>query len=371
MTPAIQSIQSEPRPRQLPGGVNTNVGNDLEGIDLADGLFKNSHRKVLLLLVGYLLALFLGGCTPRQKNAPSTEQVRDAVSAALPPFLSITDCETESLVTGAEAVQVNFKATVTPKETLYAADRTLPGDPSIMLIKPVQAAGTKKTLYGSLQARRVVDRWTLDTPEFTDDGAAHLGNPRGSFADRSYVTGSPEAAQAIRELNAHAEQLDRERKDREEKERQARQAQADEHQRQEQAARDKLLQATAPGTRYLGTITNPSSARSQRLRLTFGAQNGLGIQVEASNPDRPADRRTFLGEVVLAPQRNDAFTAAQHAYPIQFNALTADGKTASASGQWWFYQRAGPVGLIPTEGGGLTGEAVTGEPYVIRLQKEP
>ena len=112
------------------------------------------------------------------------------------------------------------------------------------------------------------------------------------------------------------------------------------------------------------------TGHSQRLRLTFGAQNGQQIQAEASNPDRPADRRTFLGEVVPAPQRNYAFTA-QRAYPLQFTAPSADNKPASANGQWWFYQRAGPVGLLPTDQGGLMGEAVTGAPYVIRLQKEP
>ena len=154
-------------------------------------------------LLGCLLLLISGGCTPRQKNAPPPEQVRDAVSAALPPFLSVVDCETEPLATGAESVKVNFKATVVPKETLYATDRTVPGDPSLLLIKPIQAVGAKSTLYGSVDARRIVDRWTVETSEFTDD-LQRFGNPRGSFTDPYYVTGSPEAAQAIQELNAHA-----------------------------------------------------------------------------------------------------------------------------------------------------------------------
>ena len=119
-------------------------------------------------------------------------QVRDALSATLPPYLAMGEVETEAIPTAPDQAKVNVKVVISPKETLYAPDRRVPGDPSILLIKPVQVAGGKVTLYGFVQAQRTLDRWTLAAPVFPD-GFEALGRPRSAFGAECFVTNSPEA----------------------------------------------------------------------------------------------------------------------------------------------------------------------------------
>ena len=325
-----------------------------------------------------LLALGLTGCAPRGKNSPPPEQVRDAVSAALPPYLILADNEAEPISTGPDTAKTNFKASVSPKEDLFVVDHRVEGDPPFLLVKLVQATSSKTTIYGSVLAQRTVDRWSLDAPVFTDD-LQRFGSPLASFGPRSYAVGSPEAAQALQALSAHNDELERQRKEKEEKDRQARQAEADQKQRaeqaakdqkqrQEQAAKDKLFRATAPGTRYLGTLTDPSSTASQRLRLTFTEQTGNLLRAEVSTPDKPAEHRSLSGELVFAPQLDNNFLA-NKAYPIRLSA--ANGKQGPSSLLGRFFQQNGPLGLIPTEEGGLEGEAVIFQRYIIHLQRVP
>ncbi len=187
---------------------------------------KFSHARLLALsrAAGALAALALClGCSPHQTDAPPADQVRAAFAAALPAYLAVTEVETETLPTAADQAKVNAKVTVAPKDTLYVNDRRIPGDPSILLIKPAQAAGAKVTLYGSLQAQHALDRWTLSAPEFPND-LASLGQPRSAFGVQCFVAGSPEAAAAIKALQDHADALEREMQARQEKERQAKQA---------------------------------------------------------------------------------------------------------------------------------------------------
>ena len=118
----------------------------------------------------FVVAFALAGCceltSPYQ--APPKQQVRDALRASLPPFLSLDSIELEPIPTGPEAVKVNFKATVTPKEDLYQVDREVEGTPRVTLLKVVQAAGTEVSLYGSVEAHRTMDLWTLGSPEIKE-----------------------------------------------------------------------------------------------------------------------------------------------------------------------------------------------------------
>ena len=325
------------------------------------------------LLAGWL-GLLVGGCSPHKNDAPPADQVRAALTATLPPYLAVDAVETEAIPTAADQAKVNAKVTVTPKETLYVNDRRIPGDPSILLIKPAQAAGAKVTLYGSLQAQRTLDRWTLTPAEFSS-GLNGFGQPRSAFGIQCFVAGSPEAAAATKALQEHADELERQAQARQEKERQAKQAQVEQAQREAQAAEERLLRATAPGSRYLGTVTNPTTSHSQRLRLAFTEQRGTLLRAEATDPDRPADHRPLAGELV--PRRADVSTDApddptdQKTYPIQLTA-TADGKQETVNGRGSLYWgQSGPVRLRPNDQGGLEGEAVVFGRLVIRLQREP
>jgi flagellar biosynthesis GTPase FlhF len=257
----------------------------------------------------FVVALALAGCGEKTSQyQPPKKQVEDALRACLPAFLSLDSIELEPIPTGPEAVKVNFKATVTPKEDLYQVDRKVEGTPTVTLLKVVQAAGTKVSLYGSIEARRIMDQWTLESPQI-QVGLKQFGPPRGAFEAQAYVAGSNEANAALKEQAANAERIarareaalaqqERERKaraEREAREAKARQEQEEqarialEQQRQKEmeqrkkeeeqlrkeaeASRQKLIQATAAGTRYIGTITHGDEV--QRLRLVFTLGAGL------------------------------------------------------------------------------------------------
>ena len=324
-----------------------------------------------------LAALVLGlawgaGCSPHKPDAPPADQIRDAFGAALPPYLAVAALDTETIPTGPDQAKVNAKVTVTPKEALYLPERRVPGDPSLLLLKSAQTAGAKTTLYGFVAAQRTLDRWTLSVPQFTD-GLESFGRPRNAFGPQSFVAGTPEATAAIQALNEHAETLERERQIREDKERQARQAQVEQTQREAQALKERLLRATAPGTRYLGTLTNPYTHRTQRLRLSFTEQTGTLLRAEVTNPDQPADHRPLTGELVLSsePANPANPAAAAKVYPVQLSA-GAVGKQETINGRWGLYWGAGgPLRLAPTDEGGLEGEAVIFQTFGVRLQPEP
>ena len=122
----------------------------------------------ILCSIFFAVAFALAGCGEKTTQAPPKQQVQDLVRASLPPFLSLDSIELESIPTGPEAFKVNFKVTVTPKEDLYQVDREVEGTPPVTLLKVVQAAGTKVSLYGSVEAHRTMDLWTLGSPEIKE-----------------------------------------------------------------------------------------------------------------------------------------------------------------------------------------------------------
>jgi hypothetical protein len=274
--------------------------------------------------------------------------VQDAVAANLPPFLSLDSVEIEAVPIGPETVKVNFKAIVLPKEDLYQVDREVEGSPKVTLLKLVQSAGTKVSLYGSIAAHRIMDQWTLDSQPKFEVGLEQFGTVRGAFSAGSYVTGSDEANAALKEQVANAalqeqakkaaleqqeierkaaleqqeieqksqdERQAREEKIRREREEQARIAfeeqqkklteqrekEAEQQKAEEDAANQKLILATIPGTRYIGTIKTQKDT-IQRIQLIFTEQKDLVIGAEADNPDNPKEKRTFIGELRFTPK---------------------------------------------------------------------
>ena len=353
----------------------------------------------------FIISLALAGCEGKTAQAPPKQMVQDSVRAGLPPFLSLDSIELEPIPTSPEAVKVNFKAIVTPKEELYQVDREVEGTPKVTLLKVLQPAGAKVSLYGSVEAHRTMDRWTLESPQILV-GLKQFGAPRGAFDAQSYVAGTDEAKAALgqqtanaelqqrarkaaleqreieqkaareqeeRERQARLEQTERERQTREEREEQARisleaqrqkemeQRKKEEEQRQEEEeiARQKLILATVAGTRYIGTIT--CDDQIQRLRLIFTEQQGLLIRADASNPDNPGQTQTFTGQLVFQPQPEKRGTVA---YPIVLSPLGGEATYGK------FYDSVnGSLKLLLTDTG-LEGEANMGYTYAIRLQRE-
>ena len=301
-----------------------------------------SYRDVFPVLL--VAAFALTGCS--KHSTPPKQQVQEAVAAVLPPYLSLVSIELEPISTGPESVKVNCKAVVAPKEDLYQVEREVEGTPKVTLIKMVQAAGTKVSLYGFVEARRFMDKWTLDSPQI-QIGPDQFGNPRGTFNAQSYVAGSEEANAALSQQSINAEhqrqarkaaleQDERERKAREEaqaradKAREERQAREDkarrereeqariafEEQRQkeieqrkkddeqrkaeEEAAHQKLILATVPGKSYIGTAAHQD--RVKHVSLVFTEQKNLMIRAEVTDLDDSKQKITFIGELRFNPQ---------------------------------------------------------------------
>ncbi|HUT60060.1 MAG TPA: hypothetical protein VNA25_19615 [Phycisphaerae bacterium] len=365
-------------------------------------------------LIGFAVAFALAGCgemtSPHQ--APPKRQVQDVVRASLPPFLSLDSIVLEPIPIGPEAVKVNFKATVTPKEDLYQVDREVEGTPPVTLLKVVQAAGTEVSLYGSIEASRTMDQWKLESPEIKI-GLRQFGAPRGAFPAQSYVTGSKEASEALRQQAANAAQIERARKaaqaqrelerkaqeeqeareqearqekeereakarqEREEKERIAleelrkkemeqRRKEDEERQKEAEAARQKLILATVPGTRYIGTITHDDELQ-RRLRLVFVEQQGIMVKAEASDPDRPTVKRMFGGELVFNPQPEKGSNVA---YSILLGpAGVGTGDDSSYYFGYFYGKYDGYLKLRLTDTG-LQGEAKINSDFTISLVRE-
>lgn len=362
---------------------------------------------VLLIVMLFTSMMSLNSCKWKNQS-PTKKMVQDALLANLPQYLSLNSIEIESIPTGTESFKVNFKAIVTPKEDLYMMDREVQGTPKIILLKVTQTIGTKSSLYGFLEASRTMDVWTLGLPQI-DIGLQQFGTPRGTFPPHSYITGSDEAKTALKKQAENAVEEERERKaamerqelelksqqerealerkkrqeqealeqkEREERDEQARIAAAEkrkieeeQQRKEEEEARQKLINATAEGTRYIGTISRGD--KLQRLRLIFTEQKDFLIRAEASNPDRRGVKQTFIGKLVFDPKPEEG--KPNVAYPIVLSPIGEQKfKDADYNEVWNFYRDLGYLKLYLTDIG-LEGEACIGtfghDDYVIQLQR--
>ena len=365
-----------------------------------------------------VITFAMTGCSKSTSQSPPKQQVQDAVAVALFSYLSLDSIELEPISTGPETAKVNYKATVFPKEDLCQIDREVEGTPKVTLLKVVQPAGTKASFYGFIMAHRIMDKWTLKSPQ-TESGLDQFGKPRGAFSSRFYITGTAEASAALRqqvvnaenqkqarkvalarqerERIARAEQQARERKEREEeqaREEKVRQARAEQarialekqrvivatqqkeeeaqKQKEEEALRQNLLLATVAGTRYIGTISN-GQGRQQRIRLVFTEQKGFLLRAEVSNPDDLKEKRTFTGELIFdaKPVGNNKM-----AYPIKMSPADKGPPAPhgvgmsiyiSTSFNYFYYSDSGvPIWFYLSKTGLLGGQI----PFTIRLQRE-
>lgn len=292
-------------------------------------------RALAVVVIG---AFVLTGCGKSAHPTPPKQQVQAAVTGSLPAFLSLASLELEPIATGPESVKVNFKAGVTVNEDLYQVERSVAGTSKVTLLKLVQVEGTRRNLYGYVAAHRLMDQWTLDVPQLQADPHP-FGKPREAYKARTYIMGTAEAnaalaaadqerqdqkaaleqleresaAQAERdererkahaELQAHAEQARKERLEQArlafeaQGRKEAEQRQQAEARRQQDAVamRQKLVLATVPGARYLGTKTG-YNASVQRIRLVFTEQKDALLRAEVINPDDPNEKRMFTGEL--------------------------------------------------------------------------
>lgn len=289
-------------------------------------ILRRGALALVLVAVGALT-----GCGRSTHEAPPKQLVHDAIAGALPPFLLLVNLEQEPIATSPETVKINFKATVETEEELFAVEREVDGLKKLTLLKRLQPAGGKCPLYGSLVAHRLIDQWTLESPQF-QQSPAQLGKPRAAFGALAFVAGTAEAEAAVQRqtaANEQAQHMQQALAVKEERYRLARaaeearvehmrkaaeaaarmvfekqnrvateQRQQTEAQRQQAATttRRNLFAATATGTRYIGTKTGLNNSE-QRVCLVFTEQTDTWLRAEASNPDDANEKRKFSGDL--------------------------------------------------------------------------
>lgn len=257
-----------------------------------------------------------------------------------------------------------------------------------------------------------MDRWTLG-PARIETGLEQFGRPRGAFPAHAYVTDSKEAKAALAQQAANAEaqararmaaierqaaerralreQEERERKAREERERaerlererreeEARLA-ADEQRRREEAeraieaekakaareaARKKLLEATAVGARYLGSWRRGDTSRGLRLAFTarqpIPASDDYLIEAEFTNPGDPGAKSKLKGQLVMDPKEGSHIQ-------LRESVQNAPG-SGQDSANYYFFERLRSAALHTTDAG-LAGTAIIeGRRYDVVLDRE-
>lgn len=323
---------------------------------------KKMNRFVLPALSATLL--LAAGCAKAPKNEPPAGKVEQAVKATLPPFLTLESLKTEPVPVGPEKIKVNFSAALSPKEDLFIADGELEGDSEIVLLRPVMKTGTRANAYGYVIARRMMEDWQIEHVEVVS-GKEQFGGPRGAFGPQAVVAGSPEAEAALQRVKAKLEEGRRQKEEQERENERARQEMEARRHQEIEALKERLLQATTPGTRYIGFLTN-YYGQHQPLRLEFTERNGFMVKAVAVNPQNPSHSQSFHGQLAAKPDEEDRSKENKKFYPIWLSPVSPQEFMA---GRWDFYRHEGWLGLEVSEDG-LEGSAYMAGDYRVRLQKE-
>ena len=368
---------------------------------------QKKHNKMFCLLVSSVL---FTACSDSGKSGPPKADVQSAVSLVLPAYLSMKGIETEAISSGADSVKVNFKATVAPKENLYLVERRVAGSPAVTLLKLVQPEKTESTLYGSIEAKKVVDKWTLEKPVI-QNGLTQFGAPKDSFDAFSFVVGSHEADQSLKEQIANLEKASAERKaildrriaeeeaiagseraavaraaalKKEDEDKQAAMLRQQDEDKQkleakaqmarqeelakvkiaEDAARDKLSKMLSEGAEFTGVVSHPKSQSRIRMAFKVTGRQGMLVSISARNLDDPSEKREFHGEIKAVEQEDTPKDSPKPYFAI----LSPGDKNVMAfrerqSGKWAFWLSPGSFGIGIKKDESMFGEGRFGEAF--------
>ena len=167
-------------------------------------------------------------------------------------------------------------------------------------LKIVQTAGAEKTVYGSLLAKRTMDKWDTTAPEF-NSGLSELGQPRGAFLADTVVEGSDAYRQKLKERKDRHAEVVRKKDEGKRKIEEERLAKVAAEKAIIDARRQQLLDISAVGKKYVGTVDGRRD--KGRVELVFTKQSGFLIEAEISNSEDPSQKRLFTGEIVFDTEK--------------------------------------------------------------------
>ena len=286
----------------------------------------------------------------------SDQSVLNYVKSQMLPYLSVTNVTAEKTLSDSQAqiVQYNFKVTATPAEPLYIQASFDTAKAELLskglkemttgqgflaqtvydfkgldqreYLKQVNAASDSVTIYGSIAARKIVDRTEFGGFNVAS-GLDNLGKPRGSFPPDALVIGSPAYKAALDSvLDAQNKELARQQEVEREKKAGHERRKAD------------LLKATAPGARYEGTWSGQATSRIFDLEFVDQKMDGKILQVKMTLPDDPKQVVEYQGYIEFSDEvlQND------HKYPIRLKFVRGNAKQNDWGTGWsnLFYQNS-------------------------------
>ncbi|HQK63746.1 MAG TPA: hypothetical protein PLF16_01195 [Candidatus Staskawiczbacteria bacterium] len=291
-------------------------------------------KSLSVVCLAAIVIASLCGCGSKTNVFP-VQVMKDAIKAETPAFIQLSDVQVEPVIGPDGKGKVNFKVEFAAKEDLYKVDRKVEGDPPFTLLKLVRRSGDKAVGYGVADVSRIVDLWKVESVTM-QSGSPEFGFPLGTFGPDHYAADSKEAKEALKLQADNARAAEQKKKDAlAEQERQAEEAKAkiaklqeeeaqrqkqerlrqeqrrleqekerqlaqERHQQELQEQRQKLLQATSPGAKYSGTISN-NQGQQESILMQVKSRNDSSIQVVFSSPNGRA-KRIFEGEIVFEPK---------------------------------------------------------------------
>ena len=285
-----------------------------------------------------VITLIFGGCNLLKKDQPTKEEITAAVSSDFPSELSLVEVVSEWVPGAAKgAGTVNVKVTMESKVDLlalppepavaeirallarndavfqwrqqYLLNSMLNGDkPAInlepaqmpQLLKVQQKKGERITFYGKMKAEKQVDRWVL-TRESSD--FPELGAPQNTFPQKPFgyvVQGTPEAADALKKLQATVEANEAAKKEFiASLERKAKEA-TDKLAEMKKSQRDGVLAGSAPSVTYAACYIC-STLLTEKVLVTFekNEMDGALIEFKVASAAQPNQYARYKGHLAL------------------------------------------------------------------------
>jgi hypothetical protein len=140
---------------------------------------------------------------------------------------------------------------------------------------------------------------------------------------------------------------------------------------QEEKRRDELSRALSEGDEYIGVVSHPRSGSRTRVAFKVVSREGMLITIAAQNPDDPAEKRSFNGEIKALAHEEQRKRArwgdepdeeAELSQPRRYAVMLSPankgtyGYKESQEKRWAFWLAGGGFGLVRTPTGALTGD---------------
>ena len=314
-----------------------------------------------------ILALLTQGCNPLKKNQPANEQIKAAIAAEAPPFLSVVDV-TPEFIPGANDKQwtINVKVTLTSKEDLLSLpapaevveindlihqnndllawnsdfERTHQQDglpsvrmetlkaPQLLVVKQQKQAGV--AVYGKMSAEYQVDRWKLSTQlEFPFQGKP-ISSFGGSASD-FLIKGSSTADEWLKNLHKVVVSNATKKREMIAGVERAANEKAEKLEAIKKSQRESLIAGASPGLQYVGIFTAQRTTEKVTVDFEKCEMNGSLLEFKLTSVANPNQWMRLRGRIEVN-QQGMFYITAQY---LESRVADKDNKQLQDFTAWW------------------------------------